>query len=296
VADDPTLYRLSEAELNPKRPPPPPARLFWTGVYDFPWWSGNLPVWLWVAAGLTCQTLVTKGILLFAASLSGSGFLVVALAGPILAWIWITIWTGSYAGSRFLAILQDTAAGNDEITWPDTTWRENLFPFLRLAFIFACSVLAPAWLLGFVGGVLPLPPLVVQVAILAVLAVLPCVFPLFLLSSLAADSTWILLDRQVFDRFRRRPQVAAALYLHSLGLWGVSVLVGYVAGLSLLLSPVAALVWSACLLIYARLLGRVGWALTQTKGKRANSTGKKRKRKSQAATEGFPSSYSAFHH
>jgi hypothetical protein len=42
------------------------------------------------------------------------------------------------------------------------------------------------------------------------------------------------------------------------------------------LAPVAGLVWSACLLIYGRVLGRVGWVLTQTKAKKRK---KKRRRK-----------------
>jgi hypothetical protein len=89
-------------------------------------------------------------------------------------------------------------------------------------------------------------------------------FPVLLLCSLAANSRWVLLDGRVLSGLFRRPAVLLMLWLPSLGMAGLWWQAGAAFRVNLLLgAAVMGAVGASCLLIYGRLVGRVGWVVSQ---------------------------------
>ena len=151
--------------------------------------------------------------------------------------------------------MQDTAAGNRDVRWPDDGF-SRFTQFLYLLWLFSCA----AWPVGIV--LMIEPAWLTRLAIAVPLALLPTVlFPLFFLSSLAAQKPWVLLHGRLLVRMGRRIVAVLVALFVSIALAAVCLALGYfnVIDFQFLLTPLTAGVWSACVLIYARLLGRVAW-------------------------------------
>jgi hypothetical protein len=166
-------------------------------------------------------------------------------------------------------VVQDTANGGDEVGWPEGSWREWLFPFLRLAWI--------GFFAGLFAGVLSLiafclPPTAVF------LVVMPPAFLVMLLSSMAGDSWFALISGKVLDQLGRRSLETIGVVFGSVILAAITTgaaiaTVGYLW----FLAPLTGLVASACWLLYARLVGRLGLVMTRTERKKRRKKKKKRK-------------------
>lgn len=242
----------AEAEIRREPPPPVPRWTFFTGVFQFPWRAGVLSRWAYMSFGFTVMGLVV-GVIMWA-------WAEMKLALPFFALpvIWLTFLTLSYAAACWSAVLEDTAAGNDEIhNWPEPNWREWFAKMIYLAFIAGIAGFA-AWGVGLIGkasggnwGFW-----------LTFGAVLFVTYPVVLLSSLEADSPWVPLTRPIFASmgslwwgwltYYALSAVLLAAYLAPLiaGVRG-----GFVWLTFLLTGPVAATV----VLIHARLMGRLAW-------------------------------------
>jgi hypothetical protein len=90
-------------------------------------------------------------------------------------------------------------------------------------------------------------------------------FPLILLGLLANGSLWAFWNSQVLLGLMRGPHVLLILYFMSALLLAPCVALGRLTigdyTHFLFLAPVTGFVWSTCLLIYGRLLGRVSWVI-----------------------------------
>jgi hypothetical protein len=218
----------------------------------FPWRSGQRGVWIFLAFDFTVLATVAWVLV----RLPEMGPMLTALLGIML------LWTGFYASSCFLAVVETTAAGCDEVGWPDGAGLlEGWWKLLYVLWLLACcwipvGVLWRAGLDAMWTGdwwwILPL----VMVSVL---------FPVVLLSSLAANSQWLVWNRRMAIRMAQRPHVLVLLWVASLGLLSACATLAYMALLSpsFLLCVGIGVVWSACLLVYARLVGRAGWALSR---------------------------------
>ncbi|HEV3235726.1 MAG TPA: hypothetical protein VGZ25_01980, partial [Gemmataceae bacterium] len=168
----------------------------------------------------------------------------------------------AYAAHCFLLVIEETAAGNDEVVWPD----EPLYDWI-LKGIYLVSLVA-IWLapLGILARALKTngaPPLLFISWLTLAFAVLWLFFPISILSAMSAQSKWVLLRWTVVRDVMRLPVAIAVLYLVS-GLMLVSLLAltyfSFVGGyfwMAAVLGPFAAF----CSLVYARLIGRLGWLL-----------------------------------
>lgn len=177
----------------------------------------------------------------------------------MVALVIVGVYVAAYGAHCLLVIVQGTAAGNDEIVWPDEPMLDWVRGSARLAFLLALC-LAPAGLLSRALGPTWLP-----YALLLALVSLWLLFPFGLLSAMSANSPWVLFRPAVLMQLLRFAPAAFAFYLAST----LVVLLGATpwyfalfAGQTWLL-PVAACVSSACLFIYARLLGRLAWLLNR---------------------------------
>jgi hypothetical protein len=89
-------------------------------------------------------------------------------------------------------------------------------------------------------------------------------FPVTLLSQLANNSTWELIDLKVLGAMFRCPLSMMLLYLESALLVAVCVWAGIgVAPFHEWLPLAIAPLYVGCLLIYARILGRLAWRLSE---------------------------------
>lgn len=174
----------------------------------------------------------------------------------------------SYAGHAFLTVVQETAAGNDEVTWPDETLFDRFWRVFYLAWVAVCAAIPAVIVWPLLFGLLPKGNDALKV-VLGGAPVLWLTFPLCLLSSLSAGAFWMLLNPGLFRRAVKRPGSLVLFYGQSAIVWfgcvalfSVSVLRGGAAGTLVLVAAPAA---AAGLLIYARLLGRLGWVISRAR-------------------------------
>jgi hypothetical protein len=275
-----------EEELRKDERPQPPANPLWQGIYSCPWQPEHLRAWFLFGLGLSAIAFLATAVchMTYLLELSKSDFewsmyrtlsryFVAALMGAI-------IWTGSFAASYFLELIQQTAGGNEEFDPPDDMIAEKIGNFLYLAWIAFCT-LAPVGALSYLlAGLTRRPdlqgvPLDSQQALIAAviwrglivagyLLLSVFVYPHVLLGALANKSwVWLLSDK-VSIGLLKRPLILLVLYTVSVLLMAPCLALGVmtILGLQYWLAPVTGFVWSAALLIYGRLLGRVGWLLT----------------------------------
>jgi hypothetical protein len=166
----------------------------------------------------------------------------------------------TYVAYSFLHVLVTTSAGNDEVIWPGDPLFDWLFKGWYLGWIVALSVL-PGLLIVSFGHI---PPRSAAWA-MSLAASLCLLFPIFLLSSLSGASRMYVLRGQILAGMGKRFGLVLAFYfLSALVVIGSVTFVWYslVHG-DLLLVPVAMAAMAVGLVVYARLLGRLGHAITE---------------------------------
>jgi hypothetical protein len=186
----------------------------------------------------------------------------------------------SYAAYSFLHVFIDTAAGNDEVRWPGDPmldWILKVWYLLWLLAIWAVPAFLVLALLGISG----------QSFVVFLVGFLWLIFPITLLSSLSASSRLVIFRPVIVRLLLKHPATLAGFYAITgillvicVGLFCASVLP---EGSFLppvmegdprhrprrlpiergTLLPVAAVAGAIGLLIYARLLGRIGWLISR---------------------------------
>lgn len=274
-----------ELEEEPERPEPPAHPLL-QGVYGYPWHMRHLRAWFWFGLGFTFMALLGAAvwhvfILYHSSSEVGRNIYFRVL---ILFWKGLVVsifWTGMFTSPYVLEVIQQTAGGNDEFRPPDTTLGEKLVEFLYLVWITVLAATLPAVAGVAVERVTQVPFIGYDVALLLFIIV----FPQLLLGSLVNDSAFMLLSGDVMAGLLKRPLVLLGFTLASVLVLGVPLVLGVVTvlGLNYFLAPIAGYVCAASLLIYARLLGRVGWVLTYDGA--MPRRGRRRKKRKRVAAE-----------
>ncbi len=165
----------------------------------------------------------------------------------------------AYTAHYFLVVVADTAAGVDKVRWPADLIVDWIGQSLRL-FALVGVLLVPVGLLTpIIGRLLPPDYAGLEMAV-AVVAWLWLVFPVGLLSSMSVGSVFAVVRPAVVVALMRRwPAVILFYAVTAVGFLGV--VVAWAAALAgqLLLLPVACLGSAWGLLVYARLIGRLGW-------------------------------------
>lgn len=194
---------------------------------------------------------------------AGSAILfVVTLAGSVMFGLAV----GAYAAHCFLLIVQETAAGNDEVRWPSDPFYDSLWKFPYLVW------LAGVWLFPAVLLLRILNPPSPTIApglwyVVVTVAVLWLMFPVSLLSSLSGSSRWMVLRADVLNRLARRAAPAIHFYLASgvVLVGGTAAAYGALAGGPGWLLLLAGVAGSTALFIYARLLGRLAGIVSKVR-------------------------------
>lgn len=182
-----------------------------------------------------------------------------ALAGSIIFGFCFAL----YLAHNYLCVLQGTGAGARHVPWASEPILDHFWKVFYLAWLVGLW-LGPAWLLGraYAGAAAPM-----WLKFAIPLGVFWLLYPVSQLSSLSASSVWVPLTPGVFDRLARKPLVVAGFYALS-GLvvawfgWAFY-LVFRADGIERLV--VGCPLFVLAVLMYARLLGRLAFALTYTR-------------------------------
>jgi hypothetical protein len=265
---------------------PEPSMSPWQGIYGFPFQLNNLKAYIIVTLCTVLLAFDASGFALTGDIIRNSippGQELIGVSPVVYSGGWRVYGSLSFLAvllslapsAFFVIIIQDTAAGNEEVDWPDDVWYEYLSKIAFLVWVFGCcaAVSTVIWLL--VTLVVPIPGVIWWVLTLISAFML---FPIPLYSSMIAGSPFMLIHPMFLLRLFQKPLAGLALYVHSLmlllpcvglGLWMVITLNWWAA-------PIVGVIWSTCILWYARALGRVGYVLSEEK--RRVPRRKKRKR------------------
>jgi hypothetical protein len=180
-------------------------------------------------------------------------------AAAICVFVFLT-----FAAHYYLTVLEGTAAGAKHLTWFSESIIDNFGKPFYLAWLL-CLWLGPAYVIGrSLAAKAGAPWLALVVPVFVAWAL----YPVSQLSSLAASSVWIPLHPQIFARLIQKPAAVAGFYLFTLPLFALAGLAFKWAFLTagewhLLFAGVPLLVFA--MFLYARLLGRLAFALTFTR-------------------------------
>jgi hypothetical protein len=262
--EDEAFHEIVGAEPTREPPPPPPPYPLWSGLYAFPARRENLLTWLYLSLDFTFLAAVTA-LMVRLYQLEGVYQVGVVLLIPVLGIA--LFWIGCYAADCFLVVIEETGAGNDKVGWPrGVSIADGLSRMLYVAWILACaSIPAILWIdfrgVPGAGGrlwwvFLGLPTFVI--------------FPVMLLSSMSANSRWVLVHARIVGGLVRRPTTVFLVWLAPLALAVPLGWFGYqlLSRLDFRFTVAVGVATAAYLLIYARLIGRAGWMIVEPRPRR----------------------------
>jgi hypothetical protein len=178
----------------------------------------------------------------------------------------VSVYTLAFAAHSFLHIVSCTAAGVDEVMWADEPMVDWLHKGVTMGWLVAVCV-APAGIIGRAAGMNigtdPLPPLILTAGILWLF------LPIGVLSSLTGSTRWAFFRPRVVAAMLRMAGTTLGFYLVTALLFAIALPLWYYAIVRQIgLVPIAAVVGGAVLMIYARLIGRLGSGLLNLNPKR----------------------------
>jgi hypothetical protein len=166
-----------------------------------------------------------------------------------------------FAARCFGTIVELTAAGTDDVRWPDEPLVDWLGRAVYLLWLVAFWLAPVGIVFRILARVYPegIPP----AWFLLPVGLFWLLFPVSVLSSLSAQSRWVIFRPALLVGLARVFPATVTFYAVTALLVGVCAAVCYVTLASgwLLLMPVAAAVVGTTLFVYARLLGRLAWLL-----------------------------------
>jgi hypothetical protein len=185
-------------------------------------------------------------------------FISFTLLQIIISWL-----VFSYAAHCFLVVVQESAAGSDEVIWPDEPlydWIWKLWYLLWLAGVWLIAAGLTLWSID-----VPAFHTYPWVRPAALLGVFWLLFPVSLFSSLSAHSRWVLFRPAVLGWLLARFFSTTTFYiLTALVLAGYATLFGLpLVFLHPMALPAVGALAPAFLLVYARLVGRMGLVLNE---------------------------------
>jgi hypothetical protein len=187
----------------------------------------------------------------------------VGMAGQLMIWFSVLIGETllglavlAYAGYSFLTVLINTSAGNEEVIWPGDPYQDSLFMGFYLAWLAAVWAVPAVLVTSLIQ-----PPGWLYVVTAA--SLVWAVFPITVLSSLSGSSRMMLLRPVIIGLWLKHLQTVVPFYLATAIVVAASCAsLYYGTTQSMAVLFVAAPLSAFGILVYARLLGRVGWVIT----------------------------------
>ncbi|MGE3804533.1 MAG: hypothetical protein AB7K24_07660 [Gemmataceae bacterium] len=270
---------ITSDDDSPRRQAGVPDQPLFQGVLGFPLQGESLKPWVLVSLALMMLALIAVSFRALISILPediSNGFAMLVYRGSWHVFTGLTLFAilfSFYPSACFLAVVQDSAAGAEEVQWPTDLWFEFAWKLLFMVWLALASLALAALLLAVLAPFVA--TLVWWCTVLALGAVL---FPIVVLSTLVGGAPYVVFHHEVLLRLLRDPLTALVLYLYTivilvpclgLGVWIVAQTVWWA-------TPWVGLWWGTNWLIYARVLGRVGWVLDGGPRKKKKKRKKKR--------------------
>ena len=255
-----------EAEEEPQKKKRRRPTMEWSlflGGFGFPWTPGAVLQWLLIAIWAAAAGWLTHAALAMGigqpfgeANMYQAILAILAALGAVIA----GVGGAGIAAIHGLTILLETASGNDRMeNWPNVSffleWIGNLFHIFNSAALSVVLGLGLDWLLPNLLGARE-----ITVAITVFF-----LFPIFLLCTLETDSAFLPVSSVVLASLGRQCLAWLAFFAQSGSLLTAAAALVYYLGPQLdmrLAIPLAALLFSAVVMIYFRLLGRLAFYCT----------------------------------
>lgn len=244
----------------------------WTGIYTFPFRLDNFRIVLLLTVSFTLLmwtlgAMVGLHNMLMAIpageELMGMNSLIYNASGHLFVCLTVcAVFITLHQTAIFLRIIEETAGGVDQFSWPRDPWYEFMVRWLFL--VWTCAVCAAvAYVpLFFLSMAVSIPP-----TFLAYLVITGAwfVFPIVLLSTMAGGAFWAMLHPLLLFRLAKSPVTLAFLYSNAIFFYLPCSLMGYlvIVGGFWWFAPVVGIVWTVSALIYGRVLGRVALETTE---------------------------------
>lgn len=243
----------AEGEIRREPPPPIPRWTFFTRVFSLPWHREVLSRWVYTSLGWS-----VLGIVIASVRWVYVNGMVIAIPFFVLPIVLLVLWTGSFAVSSAMTVVEDTAAGNDVIQhWNDGGWGDWLADMYGPVFLAAVAWVASypvakiaavtagnEWYWPAFGGTFFL------------------LFPIALLSALQAGSYFTPLTPTVLKTLFTKAWAWCVFYVLT-GLIAAAcvapLLFGLARGYWFVTLSFTGPLFSTAMFIAARLLGRLGW-------------------------------------
>jgi hypothetical protein len=185
-------------------------------------------------------------------NIGAAGILIIFFALFIAA-ILVSLFVASFAAQVFLVILVGTAAGDDEVRWPGDPlydWFLRVWHFIWILGVWS----VPAF---FIMKLAKAPP---AVSVAGIVALLWLIFPVSVLSSLSAQSNFVIFRPIILWAMLKHFGTLVGFYLITGILLAICTALWYagILGDHAIALPLAAFAGAMSFLIYARLLGRIG--------------------------------------
>ncbi len=259
ATDIQALEEDEEPRKKKRRRPKMEWQLF-IGGFGFPWSPGAVMQWLLIAlwamaAGWLARSAIGLGI---DQPLGGASMYqtIVAMLAALAAMI-AGVGCGAIAAIHGLTILLETSAGNDRMeNWPNVSffldWIGDLWFMINTAAVSVVLGLGLDWLMP---GLLGSRESMVAITVFFL-------FPILLLCTLETDSPFLPVSTVVLASLGRHGIAWLAFYLQAGSLLALAAALVYYLGPQLearLAIVLAALLFSAVVMIYFRLLGRLAF-------------------------------------
>ncbi|HVJ67238.1 MAG TPA: hypothetical protein VM510_04595 [Caulifigura sp.] len=250
-------YLQAHSEIRREPDARPPKNLYFWSTFTFPWEPGIAARWFYLTLGLT---FLAMAAVLTMSLLSGgeriAGFASAFFALPL---VWVAIWTVSYAASVGMAIITDTANGNQKIVnWADQNWRDWVITMAYVLYLIAVASLAGYVInkvLQFAGVETSLPGIIVSA-----MAV-----PYVILSALETGGGLNFISANVTLSVFSKPLPWLGYYILSAAFTAsvAGALWGLLRFSPLLAAGLGGMILAAWVIIEARLTGRLAWAISR---------------------------------
>jgi hypothetical protein len=211
--------------------------------------------------------------------MGGAIFFVVTLAATMIAGTIIL----SYTVHCFFTVVQQTAAGNDEVVWPNDPYVDWLWEVVYIAWLSAIWLAPFAFTFTGRAG---------TAGLVASAALVWLFFPISLLSSMSASTKWALVSPALLRRLLgQRFGSLILFYVNSAPVLAAAAALLYIAffrnGGGLVLVILTAVGLAAALVIYARQIGRLAHLISQTKAPTNRPVGRRPRQMTQARAASY---------
>jgi len=275
-----STYLLVDGTLPPATTPRKrvPDLWFMAGIFGFPFQGLVFVRFLVMSILFTLALGIVVAVMALLTVLFGrpaAGIIMVLFSLPCIL---LSLLANSYISAVLMAVTSETALGNENVEhWPEGDFREWIWPMLLVNWLILLSggLTAPIaipfeWAFG------------TTVRIIVHIALGLAAFPVLVLSSIESNSAFFPYSPEVLRRIGRNWPSFLIVYVMSLVAlgagtalcWGVYTLVGW--PVIFVEVPLAA----AMPFIYGRLLGRLGWRITEGENRKK----RKRRRNVEATT------------